>query len=155
MIGASSDADGKRAVCGKAGPAHSVLAANELCARVNNAGPAGGADIGYGGCLFTKGIAMTINIIANLQALPGKEEQLLTALRAALAPTRAEAGNLRYELYRSEVGPDRFTFVEKFADAAAFALHQGSPHVTALTAAVAGLLQAPPRIEKQIEIDAP
>lgn len=95
---------------------------------------------------------MTINIIATLQALPGKEEQLLAVLSAALAPTRAEAGNLRYELYRSSEDAASFVFVEQFADAAAFAEHQASSHIAALGAGVADLLAKPPSIVQHSQI---
>jgi quinol monooxygenase YgiN len=95
---------------------------------------------------------MTINIIATVQALPGKEEQVLAALRTVLAPTRAEAGNLRYELYRSEARPDCFTFVEKFVDAQAYALHQSASYLAVLGAALDGLLAQAPSIEQQSEV---
>jgi len=98
---------------------------------------------------------MTVNIIATLQALPGKEDQLLDVLRQVMAPTLAEAGNLRYELYRSIANPAVFTFVEKFADAAAFDVHHNAPHSVALRAAVAGLLAHAPSIEQQTEVAAP
>lgn len=95
---------------------------------------------------------MTINIIATLQALPGKEEQLLAVLSAALAPTRLEAGNLRYELYRSDEDATSFVFVEQFADAAAFAIHQNSTYIATLGAGVADLLAKPPSIVEHSQI---
>ncbi len=95
---------------------------------------------------------MTVNIIATLQALPGKEEQLQAVLSAAIAPTRAEAGNLRYELYRNNETPDTFVFVEQFTDEAAFAAHQAASHSATLQAGVAGLLAKAPSIVKHSQV---
>jgi quinol monooxygenase YgiN len=45
-----------------------------------------------------------------------------------IAPSRAEAGNLRYDLWTDQSSPGRFVLDELYADSAAIAAHRASPH---------------------------
>jgi autoinducer 2-degrading protein len=62
-----------------------------------------------------------------LTALPGREQELIDACLASVAPSRAEPGNLFFDLLVSE---DRreVVFYEAYADEAAFAAHMAAPH---------------------------
>jgi quinol monooxygenase YgiN len=63
-----------------------------------------------------------------LEAAPGREQELSSLLGSLIAPTRAEAGCLGYELNTSSEKPGVFLFYEKFADQNALDAHISSPH---------------------------
>lgn len=73
---------------------------------------------------------MTTNAktVAVLTARPGKVEDLEALLRGMQAPSRAEPGNLRYDLWRDPAEPGRFVLDELYTDADAVAAHRASPH---------------------------
>ena len=62
-----------------------------------------------------------------LTPLPGREQELIDACLAAVAPSRAEPGNLFFDLLVSE---DRreVVFYEAYVDEAAFQAHRAAPH---------------------------
>ena len=70
----------------------------------------------------------TVKIVAILTARPGQAEALRALLDGMLAPSRAEAGNLRYDLWRDQADPNRFVLDELYADNDAIAAHRASPH---------------------------
>ncbi len=99
--------------------------------RLRPAGPA-----------FPKGsstMSNPIKIIAVLTARPGKAAALRTLLSGMLAPSRAEPGNLRYDLWQDRADPDRFVLDELYADLAAVAAHRASPHFRSYLAAITDL----------------
>jgi quinol monooxygenase YgiN len=63
-----------------------------------------------------------------IEAAPGREQELSSLLNSLVAPTRAEAGCLGYELNTSAEKPGVFLFYEKFANQAALDSHVSSPH---------------------------
>ncbi|MBB4099952.1 putative quinol monooxygenase [Sphingomonas kyeonggiensis] len=69
-----------------------------------------------------------LKIIAILAARPGKAEALRILLDGMIAPTRAESGNLRYDLWQDRTDPARFVLDELYADDEAVAAHRASPH---------------------------
>jgi quinol monooxygenase YgiN len=73
----------------------------------------------------------------------------LQAADAFTQATRAEAGNLWFEWYRSTEEPDSFLLVEAFRDAAAGQAHVTSPHFSAGLAALRPLLRRTPEIISQ------
>jgi quinol monooxygenase YgiN len=76
------------------------------------------------------------NVILNvhIEAASGQEEKLAEQLRALVAPTRAEAGCLAYELHRDPKNPAKFMFYERFRSQAALDEHLASPHFKAFAA---------------------
>lgn len=70
----------------------------------------------------------TVKIVAILTARPGQAEALRALLDGMLAPSRAEVGNLRYDLWRDQADPNRFVLDELYADNDAIAAHRASPH---------------------------
>lgn len=70
----------------------------------------------------------TVKIVAVLTARPGRAEALRALLDGMMAPSRAEAGNLRYDLWRDQADPNRFVLDELYADNDAIAAHRASPH---------------------------
>ena len=69
-----------------------------------------------------------VKIVAILTALPGKAEGLRALLDAMLGPSRAEPGNLRYDLWQDQSDPARFVLDELYVDADAVAAHRATAH---------------------------
>lgn len=69
-----------------------------------------------------------VKIVATLTARPGKAAALRALLDSMLAPSRAEAGNLRYDLWQDQAEPGRFVLDELYTDAAAVAAHRETAH---------------------------
>ena len=69
-----------------------------------------------------------VKIVAVLTAKPGRAEALRALLDGMLAASRAEAGNLRYDLWRDQADPNRFVLDELYVDSAAVAAHRATPH---------------------------
>lgn len=71
-------------------------------------------------------------VIAHFTAKEGKQKDLQEFLETLVVPTRAEPGCLRYEVNQELSDPATFTFVETFADRAAFEAHCATPYVAKL-----------------------
>jgi quinol monooxygenase YgiN len=69
-----------------------------------------------------------VKIVAVLAAKQGFESELEALLRGMIAPSRAEPGNLRYDLWQDIDGPHRFVLDELYRDEAAVASHRASSH---------------------------
>jgi quinol monooxygenase YgiN len=69
-----------------------------------------------------------VKVIAILAARPGKTEALRALLDFMVAPSRAEPGNLRYDLWQDQADPARFVLDELYADSGAVAAHRASPY---------------------------
>jgi quinol monooxygenase YgiN len=61
----------------------------------------------------------------------GKEEELKQELLKLSAPTRAEAGNLKYDLYQSPDRPNHFMRYEVWRNPPALENHKATPHIKA------------------------
>ena len=61
----------------------------------------------------------------------GREEELRSELLKLSAPTRAEPGNLRYDLYQSPVKPNQFMRYEIWRNPQALEDHKLTPHIKA------------------------
>lgn len=70
-----------------------------------------------------------LTIVAVFQANAGREAELATALGGLVAPTRAEAGCLNYDLHRDLEVSGRFLFYENWATRADWAAHMVSDHL--------------------------
>ncbi|MET0314278.1 MAG: putative quinol monooxygenase [Hansschlegelia sp.] len=82
-----------------------------------------------------------VKVTAILVARPGKTPELKALLEGMAGPSRAEAGNLRYDLWQDQADPDRFVLDELYADAEAVATHRATPHFQNYVAAVGGLAE--------------
>ncbi|MBP0494250.1 putative quinol monooxygenase [Pararoseomonas indoligenes] len=69
-----------------------------------------------------------VKIMAILAARPGKAAELRTLLDGMIARSRAEPGNLRYDLWQDQADADRFVLDELYADREAVAAHRATPH---------------------------
>jgi quinol monooxygenase YgiN len=90
----------------------------------------------------------TVTVVAYIKVKPGFEEQAKQALLSAVAPTRAEAGCLNYDLHQSTSDPTEFLFHENWAGEEAFKAHSASTaeHRLVLRQQLSGLVDGPPRV---------
>ncbi len=72
----------------------------------------------------------TVKIMAILVAKPGKTGDLRALLESMIAPSRAETGNLRYDLWLDQTNPERFFLDELYTDNEAVLSHRATPHFT-------------------------
>jgi quinol monooxygenase YgiN len=73
-------------------------------------------------------MANPVKIMALLVARPGKEDELRALVDGMVAPSRAEPGNLRYDLWRDQADPGRLVLDELYADDTSVAAHRQTPH---------------------------
>lgn len=90
----------------------------------------------------------SVLIIATFTAKPGKGDALYDVLNRCIAPSRLEAGNVHYDLYRSVENPDEFLFHETWKSADSIEKHENQPHFLTLQADMAPLIAAPPTVTK-------
>lgn len=84
-----------------------------------------------------------IALFASLSARPEHRDALEAALREMVGPSRAEPGNLRYDLFARADGSPAFDLFELYADAQAVEAHRQSPHYQAFRARIGDWLAAP------------
>ena len=79
-------------------------------------------------------------IVARVEVLPGKEQAFLQAADALIKGTRAEEGNISYNLYQNPSQPVSFIFYEEYKDQHAMDVHAASPHFQTFGEAIKGML---------------
>ena len=72
-----------------------------------------------------------LTAITFIRGPEGSEQELLNELLSTTAPTRAEAGNLRYDLYQSPLNPNYFMRFEVWRNPQALEEHKTSPFLKA------------------------
>ena len=87
---------------------------------------------------------MSTTIIARFQPRPGAAADVERILRGMIAPTRAEPGCQRYDLYRAG-SPETagYCLIERYADDVAIQAHRETAHYKAYRAAITDLLAQP------------
>jgi quinol monooxygenase YgiN len=91
---------------------------------------------------------MEFVVIAQYRVRAGEEDKVEVALREMVAPTRAERGNLDYQVFRDPGDPAFFVLYERYADAAAFEEHKASEHFATWLAG-----QVLPRLASRTRLD--
>lgn len=86
-------------------------------------------------------------IVARAKVFEGKEQAFMDAAEALIRGTRAEAGNLSYNLYQNPSGPTSFIFYEEYKDEQAMHVHAASSHFQAFGKAIEGMLASDLLIE--------
>jgi quinol monooxygenase YgiN len=71
---------------------------------------------------------MAFIVIAHCRAQPGTEQRVRAALEQMVTPTRAEPGNLSYEVCADPADPVVFALSEKYVDVGGFTAHTETPH---------------------------
>lgn len=69
-----------------------------------------------------------VKIMAVLTARPNKADELKTLLAGMVGPSRAEPGNLRWDIWQDQADADSFVLDELYTDSAAVAAHRETPH---------------------------
>jgi len=72
-----------------------------------------------------------IHVVAHIEALSGHEAEVRSVLEGYLAPTRAEKGCIRYDLFTDDSDPKKFTFIEEWESKADLEAHSQSAHIAA------------------------
>ena len=72
-----------------------------------------------------------LTAVTFITGLEGKEDELNRELLALSAPTRAEPGNITYDLYQSPVRKNEFMRLEVWRNSAALEEHKQTPHIQA------------------------
>ncbi len=85
---------------------------------------------------------MTLRVVAHFRAQEGKGADLGEVLQGLIEPTRAEPGNISYELLASLDDDRNFTFVEEYQDNDALDAHFKTPHIEAALARLPELLDS-------------
>jgi quinol monooxygenase YgiN len=91
-------------------------------------------------------------ITAILVAKPGKAAELEALLRGMVEPCRAEAGNVRWDIWQDRDEPARFVLDELYVDDAAIAAHRASAHFLSYAAKVGDLADRTPIISKPLVV---
>lgn len=81
-----------------------------------------------------------IRIVAEMLFKPGKKEELKEALEKLVAGSRAESGNISYELLESLDNPNHVFVVENWASQTAIDEHNQTPHFQEFMRLAAGRL---------------
>lgn len=86
---------------------------------------------------------IVVIIHAHLQVKPDQEESFLSDVKTLLHETRAETGNISYDLLKSTEQEHHYTMVELWEDLQATASHNASPHFTTFLQQAKAYLAAP------------
>ena len=84
-----------------------------------------------------------IIIHAHLQVKPDQEQAFLEAAKILLPATKAEKGNISYDLMKSTEQDYHYTMVEIWRDLEATAIHNASEHFAAFTQKALTFMAAP------------
>lgn len=82
-----------------------------------------------------------VKTVAILVAQPGKADELRALLDGLVTSSRAEPGNLRYDLWQDRSDPDRFVLDELYAGPDAVAAHRAAPHFQHYASVIASLAE--------------
>ena len=87
-----------------------------------------------------------VHVLAHVSARPDSADALRALFAALLAPTRAEAGCIDYQVYEDVARPGVFITIECWRDQADADAHLASPHVAAALAQAGPMLADAPMI---------
>ena len=90
---------------------------------------------------------MAVAVVAQYRVRAGEEARVANALRNMVAPTRAEPGNLDYQVFRDPGDPSLFAGFERCTDES-FQAHLASPHSGAWLKG-----QVLPSLEDRVRLD--
>jgi|ERR1700674_662634 len=84
-----------------------------------------------------------VTVIARVRAKAGLEKRVREELERLLAPTRAEAGCINYDLHESTADPRDFLFHETWQSLAHLEAHRQTPHLKRLREVLPPLTEGP------------
>lgn len=91
----------------------------------------------------TPSASAPLTVVAMLYAKPGKEASLAACLHGLVAPSRAEAGCINYDMHQSDTDPTVFIMYENWTSRAALDLHFTMPYMRALADVIPALIRQP------------
>lgn len=94
-----------------------------------------------------------VKIVGILSALPGKAADLQFLLFELQAPSRAEPGNIRWDIWRDQANPDRFVLDELYASREDVAAHFETPHFRNYVGKVKALAERTPIMLDPVNVD--
>lgn len=83
-----------------------------------------------------------LTIVASITAEPDRIDLVRTELEKLIAPTRAEAGCIQYDLHQDRENPAHFLFFENWESRDLWLAHMESPHLKGYMAATEGAVAA-------------
>ncbi len=84
-----------------------------------------------------------IAVVATMKAKTGRTGELKNALQALVAPSRADAGCIRYELHQDTEDEATFVFIEQWESRESLEAHLAQPHLEDFKARIPELLDGP------------
>ena len=91
---------------------------------------------------------MVLCVVAHIRARKDRQEELRKVLTELVGPTRKEDGCIRYQLFRNNVDPQDFTFIEEWKSEADLDAHLKKPHLQAAFAAFPQLVEGTPVVNR-------
>ena len=82
----------------------------------------------------------TLTIVADIRAEPGQGDFVRAELEQLVAPTRAEAGCLVYDLHTDNDDPEHYLFYETWESREHWLAHMESAHIAAFRQAAESAL---------------
>lgn len=89
-----------------------------------------------------------LTVIVHVRSKPGQESRVRQILESLLAPTRAEAGCINYDLHQSHTHPALFVFYENWKSEAHLEAHARSKHIQSFRKLADEILAEPVEITK-------
>lgn len=96
---------------------------------------------------------MTVHVFASLQPKPEHRENVALALKSLVSATRAEPGNITYDLFIAAEGDEGFYLIESYKDMVAFEAHKASQHYLEYREKAAEWLQQLPSVKVLYPLD--
>lgn len=90
----------------------------------------------------------TLRVVARFVARPDAIDEIKAILEGLIAPTRQEAGCIRYDLLHNEADSTDFVFDEEWASDAALDRHLETPHIQAALPKLSERVAAPVDIRR-------
>jgi quinol monooxygenase YgiN len=94
-----------------------------------------------------------LTVVARVRAKKGQEARLRQELQRLVAPTRAEAGCLRYDLHESKAEPGWFLLYETWKSQADLDAHFQTPYLKAFFHLVPEISDGPSEITKWTKLE--
>jgi quinol monooxygenase YgiN len=82
-----------------------------------------------------------VGVIAKLKIKEGKMDEALKMFKELMEEVKKEEGTIYYTLNKDMADPNMIIVVERYKDMAAFQTHTGTPHFSAFSKRVGGLLE--------------
>lgn len=90
---------------------------------------------------------MSVHLLAQIEAKPGREAALLALLHTLMAATRQEPACLQYDLWQARDQPTAFVMVERWLDEPSLEHHDQLPHFQTFMREAEPLLARPLEVQ--------